>query len=224
MSISAIPARKLTSGWRTLKIHVLTFILFSIGLHVLGFSLMWEHEELEGTASGSKRSSAELAPTVLVGFIAKKNPPGHDGIVKESEDYENFKDSLNNLYASRASTVIPHANEADKASNPLAAPLDDYFTAGELTRLPAPATSIDLDVPEVKEVADAGSVQLTILINADGTVADVLNKDKSGATSEFSERVMEIFRRARFVPGEVNGKAVKALLEINVVSEELRML
>lgn len=95
----------------------------------------------------------------------------------------------------------------------------DYATAGRLTRLPSPLYDIDLNVPEISASGFRGEARLTLRIDADGSVADVISSDEPPALNEFTERVAARFRSARFVPGEIDGRPVKSQLQITVVSE-----
>ncbi len=98
-------------------------------------------------------------------------------------------------------------------------PDQEYVMAGRLTRLPVPMTDIDLNVVGINDSDVIGKVELTVLINSDGTVADVVPVVEMESASAFAERVAQRFRIARFMPGEVNGKAVNAQVRITVVSE-----
>ncbi len=98
--------------------------------------------------------------------------------------------------------------------------LPEYLDTGRLTRLPAPATEVDLNIAELQAMSLTGFVKLTILIEANGTVSHVLSSAENDDLRDFAQQVAEIFKRARFIPGEVNGKPVRSQLDITVVSEE----
>lgn len=70
-------------------------------------------------------------------------------------------------------------------------------------------------------MAVTGNITLTVFINADGTVADVISSIETENAREFADRVAARFKGARFSPGEINRKAVKSKLHITVVGEEL---
>lgn len=101
-----------------------------------------------------------------------------------------------------------------------AAALQEYVLAGQLTRLPVPATEIDLNVPEIQERLINGSVNLTILIDATGIVSDVFPAVENDDLRYFAQQVANIFKLARFRPGEIDGRPVRSQLQITVVSEE----
>ena len=99
--------------------------------------------------------------------------------------------------------------------------IDDYAIAAQLTRLPQLLSSIDLNVPSMNESTYHGKISLRILINADGTVDEVLTSIDTEQARDFADRVATQFQNARFKPGEVRGRAVKSQLQITVVKENL---
>lgn len=100
----------------------------------------------------------------------------------------------------------------------------DYHTPGRLTRLPFPLAEIDLNEAAIDEVAIEGSVELTVSVNEDGTVANVSTANKNENVRRFVDRIGALFLTVRFSPGEIDGKAVKAQFKIEVVSEALTTL
>jgi len=97
----------------------------------------------------------------------------------------------------------------------------EYAIAGHLTRLPAPITDIDLNVPGINDSDVTGKVELTVLIDRNGNVTDVIPVVEMESARVFAERVAQRFRMAQFKPGEIDGKAVNAQLRITVMSESL---
>ncbi|MDQ9169781.1 energy transducer TonB [Oxalobacteraceae bacterium R-40] len=207
-----------------MKTHVSKFFLLSLGLHALGFAMMWQNTAHGGTTPDASSSQVSHAPMVFAGIIPEKSVQADNLASERALSNESFL-SDSDIPGAEIGPV-PSAQKIDvkKYEVPISEPHQEYVTTGKLTRLPAPIAEIDLDVDEVKEVAVAGSVRLRILINADGTVAEVLSADDDEALRVFSERVAGIFKRTRFTPGEINGRAVKAQLEINVVSEDMQAL
>jgi len=94
-----------------------------------------------------------------------------------------------------------------------------YFLPDRLTRLPTPLTDIDLNATEIDEVALEGEIELTLLIDADGTVTDILTSVDQDNARIFADRVAARFQNARYSPGEINGTAVRSQLRIKIVSE-----
>jgi hypothetical protein len=207
-----------------MKTRVSKFFLLSFGLHALGFAMMWQNTEHEGATPGASSSHGPLAPMVFAGIIQERSVQAHNLAPERALPDESFLSDFDTPAAKIAPVPSSQKNEVKKEEFPVSESHQDYVTTGKLTRLPTPIAEIDLDVDEVKEVAVAGSVRLRILINADGTVAEVLSADDDESLRAFSERVAGIFKRTRFTPGEIDGRAVKAQLEINVVSENIQAL
>lgn len=97
----------------------------------------------------------------------------------------------------------------------------NYYDPGRLTRLPFPLAEIDLNEAAIDEVAIEGSIELTVSVNEDGTVANVSTANKNENVRRFVDRISTRFLTVRFSPGEIDGKAVKAQFKIEVVSEVL---
>jgi len=96
-----------------------------------------------------------------------------------------------------------------------------YYSARQLSRTPFPLSNIDLDVLAIDEVAFAGAIELTILVEADGTVARVSSKVDRDDVRTYVDRVAARFQRTQFSPGEIDGRAVRSKLHITVVSDPL---
>ena len=86
----------------------------------------------------------------------------------------------------------------------------NYSAVGRLTRLPEPVVDIDLNVAGINDIADAGKIEMTILVNEAGIVIDVIPVIGSESARAFVERVAQRFKSTRFTSGEINGKAVKS--------------
>jgi hypothetical protein len=98
---------------------------------------------------------------------------------------------------------------------------DDYYSVGQLTRLPVPVAPIDLNESAFNGSGFAGTIELTILILANGLVSEVVTSSENDDARTFAELVAARFRNARFVPGEINGTAVNSRLRVTVVSDPL---
>lgn len=96
-----------------------------------------------------------------------------------------------------------------------------YLPAGRLTRPPVLLSDIDLNVAEITELAHPGRIELTILIDANGLIADVLPSVENADMRLFADRVAARLSSVRFLPGELEGNPVKSQLKIIVVSEDL---
>lgn len=98
-------------------------------------------------------------------------------------------------------------------------PSSGYMPSGRLTRAPHALTDIDLNADDISHTGFAGEVVLTLLIEPDGSVADVLVPTDDADAAAFAELVAARFRSARFSPGEIDGRPVRSELRIKVVSE-----
>lgn len=167
---------------------------------------------------------ADAGTATEYGFI-----PGHTGITLTAniaiaeraparmEPATVRKDGVDAAHAPReiAPTSQTPAAEATKEAPEIPA----YLVPGRLTRQPVLLTEVDLNEDGIDDVAVSGQVELSIFIDSTGLVADVLYLPGNEELLLFAERVAERFRRARFLPGELDGKAVKSQLRVVVVSE-----
>jgi hypothetical protein len=79
-----------------------------------------------------------------------------------------------------------------------------------------PAQDIDLEPPELLGVPGQGKLILVLWINESGTVDRV--ETASSQVADTTEKVIaEQFRRAVFSPAQLDGKAVKSRMKIEVV-------
>jgi hypothetical protein len=205
---------------RNMSARIKFFLLCSMLMHAAAaWALLWNSAAEQGTArtSTSKISVSAITAVRLAGPT----------MVPES--------SLQQLSSLRLQEVAGPENDQNAASEtssrqaPLAeqpaladaTDMSDYLPVGRLTRLPVPIGEIDLNVPDISAAAVGGELILTIMINADGTVAAVESTIESEDGRVFAQRVTERFKHARFAPGEIDGAAVKSQLRIVVVGEEM---
>jgi hypothetical protein len=125
-----------------------------------------------------------------------------------------------------AAPKSPNASSDKKTSNrhiPVETgnPVQDFVAVGLLTRLPKPVADVELNVSGINDTTAAGKIEMLILINVDGTVADVIPEVEMEKDRDIADRIAKRFKRARFTPGEINGVAVKSKLRIMIVSEDL---
>jgi hypothetical protein len=207
-----------------MKFTPLKFILLSLGIHVLGFLVISEHPIFEKTAAIADVYPEQEKRIMYAGIFPENKIHEPDDVPGEVKGNESLVHPANDSAAKTAAHPLLNAGKPAQEDAEAEVKIQDYFKAGKLTLLPSPITNIDLDVAEIKEVAVPGMVRLIILIDADGMVTQVISTSEDEASRVFSERVTEIFKRARFSPGEVNGMAVKAQLEIDIVSETIHTL
>ncbi len=92
---------------------------------------------------------------------------------------------------------------------------DQFYAAHELSRAPRPIEDVDLDIPEAALVTRAGTLVLTLRIDASGQVV-AYEVDAPGLPEEFATALAETFRTARFSPGEIAGHKVSSILKVEI--------
>lgn len=97
--------------------------------------------------------------------------------------------------------------------------LEPYFSVGQLTRQPAPIDDIDLNLEEIAKLGFFGKAELTLFIDAKGTVVEAIAENERSVDRDFVELVVGRFQQARFTPGEIDSVAVNSRLRVTVVSE-----
>lgn len=98
----------------------------------------------------------------------------------------------------------------------------DYFSSELLTVRPYPLTILDEMLGGVNPAEMFGKAVLKIWINATGEIA--------GIETEFTDMpeavhrgLVAAFERMRFMPGQVDGKPVGSILEIEIGAEDFRL-
>ncbi|MEN3295764.1 MAG: hypothetical protein V7642_5017 [Burkholderiales bacterium] len=102
-------------------------------------------------------------------------------------------------------------------------PATTYYAANQLTKRPQAAAAIDLDPLQIHGVIATGKMVILLWINEHGTV-DNVELEQSDLPSQFGEAALTAMRDARFVPGELNGRAVRSKLKIEVTYDDGREL
>lgn len=202
--------------------HAIKFALVSFGLHAIVLAML--RPDLMFDAVGFGASSNPASTVMAVEIHPSKEPTeasSVNSVSGKSHHIEQHRKTDPKQSAALSTEEKIQVRRSEKANAGIASSSHDFIATGLLTRMPVPITNIDLDVAEVKDVVATGAVSLAILIDADGSVIDVVSMNADSSLKHFADRVAEVFRRARFSPGEINGKAVKTRLEINVVSEPL---
>jgi hypothetical protein len=91
----------------------------------------------------------------------------------------------------------------------------EYFPRSILSVAPRPLASVDVPFPEdVDGVVDL-RVQVTLLIDAAGTVRGI-RFDSGGVPPGFARAIEETFLAAQFSPGELQGRAVPSAIRLEV--------
>ena len=184
----------------------------SLMIHVAGLWLLSGIGSVEYGKAGEARAAGQDSPVMTVAFVANEAPV----LSKISPKIET--ESLATVEEMRA--ITQQDIESSKQSS-ISDSRRDYFPPGRLTRLPFPLTDIDLNVSEIDDVAFEGVIELTLWVEADGTVAHVETTSDHDGARQYADRVAARFERALFSPGEIDGKAVRSKVQITVVSEPL---
>lgn len=121
-----------------------------------------------------------------------------------------------------ATGVIDGSLPAEPAEpNPVIPGFPDvrYYTKRELSREPALAGSVNLDVPRGASAPVGGKVALRLWIGEGGGVENILVV-RTNVPVIMTETALAAFKAARFQPGEINGQPVKSQLAIEVSFDE----
>lgn len=110
--------------------------------------------------------------------------------------------------------VAPELTGAERAPvSPRQALLDaTYYPTRQLSVRPSPTTEPTLTLPPNWFEA-FGRTILTIYVNADGSVQEVVLRD-TNLPPELHENVVDAFRRLSFNPGEIDGRRVPSFMSI----------
>lgn len=185
------------------------FLFCSLCFHCVLLWLLWQEGAVAyGVAPGA-------APTSLV---VTARIVGNETAVQPA-----FRDTLNGEPLRSPESPLDTLETVTFAAEPgpKSATDQDYAAAGRLTRLPVPTTDVDLNVAGINDIDVIGKIELTVLISRAGIVVDVIPVAEIESARVFAERVAQLFRNARFIPGEIDGKAVKSQLRLTVISERL---
>lgn len=90
-----------------------------------------------------------------------------------------------------------------------------YYTVDQLTRPPQATSEPDIRVPKVAQYI-SGSITFKVWVSALGEV-DAVEVEKTDLPATVYGVAAEAFRGLRYVPGEIDGRPVGALLRIEVI-------
>jgi hypothetical protein len=192
-------------------------VLCSASLHLASVGMCWEGDVVEtGMATGVLTSNPMHIAyiTILPENMSKPPSEAWDGQMQALENT-----TTTPLLHRPEDTDVAKSKQEPTTQQQEAVP-SGYLSAGRLTRAPRPVTDIDLNDPALNNLAFTGELELTLLIDVDGTVANVVIPVQSGSGENFANHIAERFRHARFSPGEIDGKRVRSEMKIKVVSED----
>lgn len=96
-----------------------------------------------------------------------------------------------------------------------------YYASSQLTQGPLPLGEIALDDPALAPIVASGKMIMTLWINALGEVEKAEVED-SDIPVLFAGPAVAAFKRLRFLPGELQGRAVAAMMKIEVTLDDDR--
>jgi TonB family protein len=102
-----------------------------------------------------------------------------------------------------------------RGTNLLPIPAPTYYRTDQLTKLPRPTSQPRLDVPRAIARSVSGKVILKLWIDELGNV-DSVEVESSNLPQTVSGTAAAAFGKLRFVPGEIDGRRVRALMRIEV--------
>lgn len=93
-----------------------------------------------------------------------------------------------------------------------------YWPYDQLDELPQVLEDVDLNIPEIYASSRGGKVFVTLLINVNGYVDEVLveNDESHPGMLNLSRVLVERFQGARFAPGRRGGRSVAVSLPVTV--------
>lgn len=104
---------------------------------------------------------------------------------------------------------------ASTLAAPLAFDESIFIPSAKLSVRPVPVGEILVPYPEGFEGRGLSKAILSLFIDEEGAVVRV-NVDKSAVPVQFQEAATEVFARASFRPGEIDGRPVKSRMSIEV--------
>jgi TonB family protein len=102
-----------------------------------------------------------------------------------------------------------------RGSDVLPVPAPAYYSTDQLTKPPRPTSEPKLDVPRSIARSVSGRVVLRIWIDELGNVASV-EVESSNLPETISGTAAAAFGKLHFVPGEIDGQRVRALMRVEV--------
>jgi len=113
--------------------------------------------------------------------------------------------------------VAPPANGADLV--PVAAPA--YYPAAQLSKRPQPAAIPELDAPELMAIVASGKLVVVLWIDDGGKVTRA-EVERTDLPEAFARAALAAFLRARFLPGERDGRQVASIMRIEASYDDHR--
>lgn len=100
---------------------------------------------------------------------------------------------------------------------------DVYYPISDLTAPPRALGDVELDPYELTSVVASGKIILILWINEHGAVVNVVVQ-QSDLPDDFSQVATKAFEQLRFVPGELSGQKVGAMMRVEVRYDDDRVM
>ena len=205
------------------SVHLIACIAISLVLHVLMiFSMRAADFGPVGTVTQRpievRLPVRQATPEVVIVESRLQRPKADVGKpAANSTPTERLRDRADDLRGlDRPNERRP---EVPLLPSPLAAPLafneSIYIRSNQLSVRPVRIGEILIPYPEGVEWRGISKAILSLFIDEEGAVVRV-NVDKSELPFQFQEAATDVFARARFRPGEIDGRPVKSRISIEV--------
>lgn len=182
-------------------LHVWIVLLPYLGMRTMGF-----HSPVQGMHSTRPSITATLV-MAKAETIQTTIQTANDGVIPDSPNPANWVEEVRQEFH----PLQDYALGIDL----FPIPPPTFYTFDQLTKLPLPASEVDLNTREVSPLVASGKIILKLWIDESGGVIKI-----DVETTELPEDILitalETFKRTHFVPGERYGLRVPSIIRIEV--------
>lgn len=206
-------------------------LLLALGLSVLVHALAVLPMKFDAMRGGNKNVLSK--PGFSARLISAPSTKSQEKIEhldavseKNPESTERFLQNDSGVAPPATPSAKEHSARPELESNPengMGAPEKPYFSSDLLTVRPYPLTI--LETPEMLEplpVDAAGRVVLKVWISDTGEVT-ATETEFTDMPATTHEAIVAAFQGMRFMPGEIDGKAVGSIMRIEMTYEDFRL-
>tara|TARA_R110001599_G_scaffold64023_4_gene179452 strand:- start:129557 stop:130204 length:648 start_codon:yes stop_codon:yes gene_type:complete len=188
-----------------------------IHLGVVGFALsggVW----INGVTSPSTQDKMVIMMADLYSSVSAVQPTD---VMEAIYDHQQTTAGSVDKQVDVVGVTVQQDNETPAHSESNLRPAEAiYLQATELTKSP----SLQVDIPSDFSLPSSNGVSrvaiLRLMINENGDVVQVIVEDAAASEQE-QNLLKEAFSKAKFHPGEIDGRAVKSQLMIEVILNEV---
>jgi hypothetical protein len=204
-------------------------LLLALGLSVLAHALALMPIHFGAMRGGNE--NVLIKPRFSARLVSAPNAKSPEKI-EHHEAVSERKSESTEKFLQSDSGVVPPATPSDKEYSPepelnpgngIGAPEIRYFSSDLLTVRPYPLTI--LESPEMLEPLpddSAGRVVLKVWISDTGEVT-ATETEFADMPATVHEAIVAAFQGMRFMPGEIDGKAVGSVMRIEMTYEDFRL-